>query len=286
MEGPITTRSLLATAAARARESQAVIGPVSLPMGATRASPATWLDHADVSPKVASKLMGHGTPEYQPAVAANTLGRYTQTLPDELERAGDLLDAFNAQRARSELTRSFLSPCIPPTDWGRFPSGMRCTSAGLQIGRAREPRAWKVRFLRRSVRLLTTHSLRHSLQPTIQVPQPRPIHQQVDLGDLPLHDREARHGDGGPARRHHDESCGPVHERQPREPGASCEPARLRDDGLSPVYLPRGGRAHATVVDPQDDVRVEQSHQHFEVAVARGGQERGADLSLASQVGV
>jgi hypothetical protein len=67
-----------------------------------------------VSPKVASKLMGHGTPEYQPAAAAITLGRYTHTLPGELERAGDLLDAFNAQRARSELTRSFLSPLHSP----------------------------------------------------------------------------------------------------------------------------------------------------------------------------
>jgi ATP-dependent DNA helicase DinG len=38
--------------------------------------------------------MGHKTPEYQPGAAAITLRRYTHTLPGELERARDLLDAF------------------------------------------------------------------------------------------------------------------------------------------------------------------------------------------------
>jgi hypothetical protein len=37
--------------------------------------------------------MGHKTPEYQPGAAAITLRRYTHTLPGELERARDLLDA-------------------------------------------------------------------------------------------------------------------------------------------------------------------------------------------------
>src|SRR3954447_14889916 len=35
-----------------------------------RHTAATWLDHAGVSPKVASQLMGHKTPEYQPGAAA------------------------------------------------------------------------------------------------------------------------------------------------------------------------------------------------------------------------
>jgi hypothetical protein len=63
---------------------------------------ATWLDHAGVSPKVASTLMGHKTPEYQPGAASITLRRYTHTLPGELERARDLLDRFLAERTREK----------------------------------------------------------------------------------------------------------------------------------------------------------------------------------------
>jgi integrase len=71
-----------------------------------RHTAATWLDHAGVSPKVASQLMGHRTPEYQPGAAAITLGRYTHTLPGELERARDLLDAFIAERVREKASLS------------------------------------------------------------------------------------------------------------------------------------------------------------------------------------
>jgi integrase len=63
-----------------------------------RHTAATWLDHAGVSPKVASQLMGHKTPEYQPGAAAITLRRYTHTLPGEPQRARDLLDAFLVER--------------------------------------------------------------------------------------------------------------------------------------------------------------------------------------------
>jgi hypothetical protein len=55
-----------------------------------------------VSPKVASQLMGHKTPEYQPGAASITLRRYTHTLPGELERARDLLDRFLVERATEE----------------------------------------------------------------------------------------------------------------------------------------------------------------------------------------
>jgi integrase len=64
----------------------------------SRHTAATWLDHAGVSPKVASTLMGHKTPEYQPGAASITLRRYTHTLPGELERARDLLDRFLIER--------------------------------------------------------------------------------------------------------------------------------------------------------------------------------------------
>jgi|tagenome__1003787_1003787.scaffolds.fasta_scaffold20975094_3 integrase len=70
----------------------------------SRHTAATWLDHAGVSPKIASTVMGHKTPDYQPGAATITLRRYTHTLPGELERARDLLDAFLSQRTAVEAT--------------------------------------------------------------------------------------------------------------------------------------------------------------------------------------
>jgi integrase len=70
----------------------------------SRHTAATWLDHAGVSPKVASALMGDTTPEYQPGAASITLRRYTHPLPGELERARDLLDAFLMARSANEET--------------------------------------------------------------------------------------------------------------------------------------------------------------------------------------
>jgi integrase len=69
----------------------------------SRHTAATWLDHAGVSPKVASMLMGHKTPEYQPGAASITLRRYTHTLPGELERARDLLDKFLVERTKMRM---------------------------------------------------------------------------------------------------------------------------------------------------------------------------------------
>lgn len=60
---------------------------------------ATWLDHAGVSPKVASEWMGHSTPTRQAGAAPITLNRYTHMLPGELERACEQVDAFLAERA-------------------------------------------------------------------------------------------------------------------------------------------------------------------------------------------
>jgi integrase len=70
-----------------------------------RHTAATWLDHAGVSPKVASQLMGHKTPEHQAGAAPITLRRYTHTLPGELERARDLLDTFLAERKRQDASQ-------------------------------------------------------------------------------------------------------------------------------------------------------------------------------------
>jgi integrase len=73
-----------------------------------RHTAATWLDHAGVSPKVASQIMGHKKPEYQAGAATITLERYTHVLPGELERARDLLDKFLTERS-AETTGSFQS---------------------------------------------------------------------------------------------------------------------------------------------------------------------------------
>jgi hypothetical protein len=79
-----------------------------------RHTAAPWLDHAGVSPTVASTLMGHKTPEYQPGAALITLRHYTHTLPGELERARDQLDRFLAERTRGATRGSV-------TVWRSFP---------------------------------------------------------------------------------------------------------------------------------------------------------------------
>ena len=59
-----------------------------------RHTAATWLDAAGVSPKVASVLMGHATPDRQPGAAEITLARYTHVLPDAIETARAQLDVW------------------------------------------------------------------------------------------------------------------------------------------------------------------------------------------------
>jgi integrase len=60
---------------------------------------ATWLDHAGVSPKVASEFVGHETAEYRKGAARITLQRYTHMLPGELEVARERFDAFLVERS-------------------------------------------------------------------------------------------------------------------------------------------------------------------------------------------
>jgi integrase len=66
----------------------------------------TWLDHAGVSPKVASEITGHKTPTYQPGAAPITLRVYTHMLPGELERARDQLDTFINERMHEQSIES------------------------------------------------------------------------------------------------------------------------------------------------------------------------------------
>lgn len=94
-----------------------------LPIGLqdSRHTAATWLDHAGVTPKVASAFMGHKAParHLHPAAAPITLRRYTHILPGELDRARDLLDAFLASREAEEEAAvdniEFVPPSLPPS---------------------------------------------------------------------------------------------------------------------------------------------------------------------------
>lgn len=73
----------------------------------SRHTAATWLDHAKVSPKVISVLMGHKAPKRQPDAAPITLRRYTHVLPGELERARDELQRFLDKRQAEEADNDF-----------------------------------------------------------------------------------------------------------------------------------------------------------------------------------
>jgi integrase len=97
--GMVSLDSLQARAHRRWRELD--LEPIAL--HEARHTAATWLDHAGVSPKVASQIMGHKTPEYQPGAARITLERYTHMLPGELERARKQLDEFLAERSAEAL---------------------------------------------------------------------------------------------------------------------------------------------------------------------------------------
>jgi integrase len=105
---PWATTGLLNTGwlATRAREQwkSAKLQPITLQEA--RHTAATWLDAAGVPPKVASVLMGHATPVRQPGAAPITLARYTHALPEDIERARELLGAYLAERQRARRSTS------------------------------------------------------------------------------------------------------------------------------------------------------------------------------------
>jgi integrase len=70
----------------------------------SRHTAATWLDHAGVSPKVASVIMGHKASKLVQHLDAApiTLKRYTHVLRGELERACNQLEAFLSEREAEE----------------------------------------------------------------------------------------------------------------------------------------------------------------------------------------
>lgn len=85
---------------ARIRWAAANLQPITLQEA--RHTAATWLDAAGVSPKVASVLMGHATPQRQAGAATITLARYTHALPEDIERARGQLAAYLAESQAKE----------------------------------------------------------------------------------------------------------------------------------------------------------------------------------------
>jgi integrase len=90
----------LHTGGLTARANDAWEGKKLQPIGLheCRHTAATWLDAAGVSPKVASVLMGHATPDRQPGAAQITLARYTHVMPDAIETARSQLDSWLAKQ--------------------------------------------------------------------------------------------------------------------------------------------------------------------------------------------
>ncbi|MBS1676001.1 MAG: tyrosine-type recombinase/integrase [Actinobacteria bacterium] len=80
------------------------LGMVPINFQDSRHTAATWLDHAGVSPKVSSVIMGHKAPKLKqhPEAAPITLKRYTHVLEGEIERAGRQLEAFLTEREAEE----------------------------------------------------------------------------------------------------------------------------------------------------------------------------------------
>ncbi len=94
----------LNTLSKRVKMTWLALGLEPIGLQDSRHTAATWLDHAGVSPKVISTLMGHKTPApgLRFGAAPITLRRYTHVLDGELERAGELLSDFIAFRETEE----------------------------------------------------------------------------------------------------------------------------------------------------------------------------------------
>ena len=86
---------------ARKTWRKAKLTPITLQE--SRHTAATWLDAADVPPKIASVLMGHATPARQPGAAQITLARYTHALPEDIERARQQLTLYLADRQAANV---------------------------------------------------------------------------------------------------------------------------------------------------------------------------------------
>ena len=91
----------LSTLQARVRKRWRELKLEPIGLQDSRHTAATWLDHAGVSPKVSSEIMGHKTPTYRtPGAARITQDRYTHMLPGE--RARELFDAFLVEREQED----------------------------------------------------------------------------------------------------------------------------------------------------------------------------------------
>lgn len=95
-------RKSMAQLQRRVKKRWEALGLEPIGLQECRHTAATWLDHAGVTPKVSSQIMGHKTPEYQPGAARITLDRYTHVLPGELEHAREQVERFLEERLRED----------------------------------------------------------------------------------------------------------------------------------------------------------------------------------------
>lgn len=77
-------------------------------------------------------------------------------------------------------------------------------------------------------------------------------------------------------------SCGSVHDRRQHVRMESRVGPRVGGHGLGAVEDDRIAASQPSAVNPEDDVRVENADECFEVAIARGREERGPSTESAS----
>jgi hypothetical protein len=119
----------------------------------------------------------------------------------------------------------------------------------------------------------------------VELAQPCGIHEQIDLDDLAVRDREAGHAER-PAISNHDEPRHPVNQRRPHVGGETREGDASLGDGDGATHLPRGAPRPRAAVDAEHDVGVEHRDQRVEGSVARSGEEGVDQLSLAGKIDV
>ena len=117
----------------------------------------------------------------------------------------------------------------------------------------------------------------------IELPETRGVGDHLDLGDLPVGERDAERPKQ-PSTRGQDGAHRTVDERRPCELRAPRKGDRLPGPDPRTVDLARCARRHG--VGTNHDVRIEHRDERVEVTGARGCEERVDDLSLTGELGV
>src|SRR5262249_28793751 len=128
----------------------------------------------------------------------------------------------------------------------------------------------------------SSHRVSLGLARQVELAKALGVGEDVDLDDLPVPDREA-HDRNWPATWRYDNAGGPVHQCRPHERGEPREGERLLGDGPSAADHRWDAHRHDPEVGLEHHIWVENRHEHSEVAIARGSEERVNDCSLAGQ---